>query len=102
MDCWRRRAQRRRAENERSKFRATILQQVDQSRFPRDQSASGSAERNPPSTAIDMPLPVRGGIMVRASPIRTPDCSDARRGRKEMAETLEKESSSQRTPWSRR
>ena len=98
MDCWRSRAQRRRAENERSKFRATRWQQAAQSRFPRDHSANGSAERKPPSTAMDMPLPVRGGIMVRASPIRMPDCSAARRGRREMAETLEKEASSQRTP----
>jgi hypothetical protein len=41
---------------------------------------------------MDMPLPVRGGIMVRASPTRTPDWAAARRGRREMAETLEKES----------
>ena len=98
MDCWRRRAQRRRAENERSKFPATLWQQLSQSRFPRAHSANGSAERKPPSTAMDIPLPVRGGIMVRASPIRTPDCSTARRGRREMAETLEKEFSSQRIP----
>ena len=98
MDCWRRRAQRSREEKERSKLRATLLEQQGQPMFPRDHSDNGAAERNPPSKAMDMPLPVSGGIMVRASPIRTPDWAAARRGRREMAETLEREASSQRTP----
>jgi len=98
MDCWRRRAQRSRVEKARSKLPAIILQQEGQSMFPRDHSANGAADKKPPSTAMDIPLPVSGGIMVRASPTRTPDWALARRGRREMAETLEREASSQRTP----
>ena len=98
MDCWRRRAQRSREEKARSKLPAIILQQEGQSMFPRDHSANGAADRKPPSTAMDIPLPVSGGIMVSASPMRTPDWAEARRGRREMAEMLEREASSQRTP----
>ena len=44
----------------------------DQEISPEAQDAKGPTARKAPSIAMDMPLPVSGGIMVRESPTRTP------------------------------
>jgi hypothetical protein len=51
-------------------------------------------ERPALSMAIDMPFPVTGGIMVRASPIRRPEWEEAFLGVRESAAMELKEESS--------
>ena len=75
-----RRAQRSREANASSHRRAMFARVSFHSAAPRLDCTNGSIAISPASRAIDIPLPVAGGIIVSASPIAQSSRSLARRG----------------------